>query len=171
VIVAGDPQMIPKLQAEMPKHLEGKVVDVLKLDLKASDQEVFQSTLERMREEDAKTDTEKVDRLFLEFRSRGLACVGPQETLEALANGQVDELLISADLEQSHAEEEPIDAVLAPEVPDATGGTDSDEPRQVLIADLLVTKAKQTDARISFIQDPTLLAEVDGVAAFLRWRV
>jgi len=171
VILAGDPQMIPKLQAEMPKHLQDKIVDVLKLDLKASDQDVFQSTLERMREEDAKTDTEKIARLFREFRSRGLACVGPQETLQALANGQVDELLISADLEQSHAEEEPIDAVLAPEVPDATGGTDSDEPRQVLIADLLVTKAKQTDARISFIQDAAQLAEVDGVAAFLRWRV
>ena len=34
-------------------------------------------------------------------------------------------------------EEEPIEAVLAPEVPDSTGGTESDEPRQVLLADLL----------------------------------
>jgi peptide subunit release factor 1 (eRF1) len=40
----------------------------------------------------------------------------------------------------------------------------------VLIADLLVTKAKQTDATVSFIQDPELLKEVDGVGAFLRWR-
>ena len=123
-----------------------------------------------MREEDAKTDAEKVERLMREYRSRGLAVAGPEATLEALANGQVDELLISTSLEQTHAEEEPIDAILAPEVPDSTGGTESDEPRQVLMADLLVTKAKQTDATVSFIQDSELLKEVDGVGAFLRWR-
>jgi peptide subunit release factor 1 (eRF1) len=170
VILAGDPQMTPVLQEQLPKHLADKVVDVLKLDFKASDQDVFQATLERMREEDAKTDAQKVERLMQQYRARGLAVAGPEDTLEALANGQVDELLISASLEQTHAEEEPIDAILAPEVPDSTGGTESDEPRQVLIADLLVTKAKQTDATVSFIQDPELLKEVDGVGAFLRWR-
>jgi peptide subunit release factor 1 (eRF1) len=170
IVLAGDVQILGVLQAEMPKHLGEKVVDAVKLDLKASDQEVFAATLERMREEDAKTDAEKVDRLFRQYRARALACVGPQETLEALANGQVDELLISAGLEASHGEEEPVDAVLAPEVPDSGGGTESDEPRQVLLADLLVTKAKQTDARVSFIQDPSLLESVDGVGAFLRWR-
>jgi peptide subunit release factor 1 (eRF1) len=170
VILAGDPQMAPVLQQQLPKHLADKVVDVLKLDLKASDHEVFQATLERMREEDAKTDAEKVGRLMREYRARGLAVAGPEDTLEALANGQVDELLISASLELTHGDEEPIEAILAPEVPDSTGGTESDEPRQVLIADLLVTKAKQTDATVSFIQDPELLKEVDGVGAFLRWR-
>ena len=90
--------------------------------------------------------------------------------LEALANGQVDELLISAALERTHGEEQEIDAILAPEVPDSGGGTESDEPRSVLIADLLVTKAKQTDARVTFIEDPELLKDVEGVGAFLRWR-
>ena len=171
VIVAGDPQIVPLLRDEMPKELTDKIVDVMKLDLKASDQDVFQATLERMREEDSKTDAEKVDRLFREYRAGGLAVAGPQDTLEALANGQVDELLISTSLEQSHAEEETVDAILAPEVPDSGGGTESDEPRPVLLADLLVTKAKQTGARMSFIQDAAQLAEVDGVGAFLRWRV
>jgi peptide subunit release factor 1 (eRF1) len=170
IILAGDPQIMPVVQGEMPKHLADKVVDTLKLDLKAADHEVFDATLARMQKEDAKTDVEKVERLMAAYRSRGLACVGPQDTLEALANGQVDELLISTALEQSHPEEEPIEAILAPEVPDSSGDTDSDEPRQVLIADLLVTKAKQTDARVSFIQDAALLAEIDGVGAFLRWR-
>ena len=170
IVLAGDVQILSVLQNEIPKHLAEKIVDSMKLDLKSSDQEVFQATLERMREEDARTDAEKVERLLREYRARGLACVGPQETLEALANGQVDELLISAQMEVTHAEEEPVDAILAPEVPDSGGGTESDEPRCVLMADLLVTKAKQTDARVSFIQDGSLLESVDGVGAFLRWR-
>jgi peptide subunit release factor 1 (eRF1) len=170
VVLAGDVQILSVLQAEIPKHLGEKIVDSMKLDLKSSDQEVFEATLERMREEDAKTDAEKVERLLRQYRARGLACVGSQETLEALANGQVDELLLSVALDRTHAEEEPVEAILAPEIPDAEGGTDSDEPRQVLLADLLVTKAKQTDARVSFIQDAALLESVDGVGAFLRWR-
>lgn len=171
IVLAGDPSIVPLLVQELPKHLESKLVDVLKLDLKSSDAAVFEATLERMREEDAKTDVEKVERLLREFRARGLACIGSQDTLEALANGQVDELLISVALEQTHGEEEPVDALIAPEIPDSTGGTDSEEPRQALLADLLVTKARQTDARVSFIQDAALLDNADGVGAFLRWRV
>jgi peptide subunit release factor 1 (eRF1) len=170
IILAGDPQITPLLEEEMPKHLSSKLVDVMKIDLKASDQEILSTTLERMREEDAKTDAEKVERLLREYRGRGLAIIGPEAVLEALANGQVDELLISASLERTHGEEEQIDAILAPEVPDSTGSTETDEPRSVLMADLLVTKARQTDARVSFIEDPELLKEVDGVGAFLRWR-
>ena len=103
IILAGDVTILTALQAEMPKHLAAKVVDTVKLDLKASDQEVFEATLERMREEDAKSDSDKAARLMREYRSRGLACVGPEETLEALANGQADEVLISVALEQEHS--------------------------------------------------------------------
>lgn len=170
ILLAGDPQMTPLLEEQMPKHLKSKLVDVMKIDLKASDQEIFTATLERMREEDTKTDAEKVERLLREYRGRGLAIIGQEAVLEALANGQVDELLISAALERTHGEEQEINAILAPEVPDSSGGTESDEPRSVLIADLLVTKAKQTDARVTFIEDPELLKDVEGVGAFLRWR-
>ena len=55
-----------------------------------------------MQEQEAKTAGEKVDRLMHQYRARGLAVVGLQETLEALANGQVEELLISGALDESH---------------------------------------------------------------------
>lgn len=170
IVLAGDVQIVGVLQAELPKHLADKVVDALKLDLKSSDKDVFEATLERMREEDAKTDADKVERLMQQYRARGLACAGPQQTLEALANGQVDELLISAGLDSQQPEEVPVDAILAPEIPDSEGGTESEEPRCVLLADLLVTKARQTDARVTFIEDASLLERVEGVGAFLRWR-
>jgi hypothetical protein len=53
--------------------------------------------------------------------------------------------------EKSHPGEEEIEAILAPEIPDAEGGTENDEPRQASLPDLLVTKAKQTGAAITFI--------------------
>jgi peptide subunit release factor 1 (eRF1) len=170
IVIAGDPVIVPVFQQELPKDLADRIVDTIKLDIRASDQEVFQATLEKIREADSKTDAEKVQRLFEQYRGRGLAVAGPEAVLEALTNGQVDELLISASLEAARPAQEPVDAVVAPEIPDSSGGTGSDEPREASLPDLLVTKARQTSAQVSFIQDPALLERVEGVGAFLRWR-
>lgn len=170
IILAGDPVAIPILREALPKHLADKVVDTIRLDVKAPEKEIFEATLKRLREEDAKTEYEKVERLFGAYREGGLAAVGREETLQALANGQVDELLISAAMEQEHPAEETVDAIIAPEIPDAAGSTETDEPRSVLLPDLLVTKAKQTGARVTFVENAVLLAGIEGVGAFLRWR-
>jgi peptide subunit release factor 1 (eRF1) len=142
----------------------------VKLDAKAPEQEILTATLDKMREQSSKTDAEQVDRLLQEYRAHGLAIVGPHETLGALANGQVDELLISASLDEARPEREQVDAILAPEIPDSAGSTDTDEPREASLPDLLITKAKLTDAKISFIEDAVLLQPVGGAGAFLRWR-
>ena len=142
----------------------------MKLDLHASEQDVLTATLAKLQEMEARTASEKVDRLMQQYRARGLAVVGLQETLEALANGQVEELLVSGALEESHPVPEEVPAILAPDIPDAEGGTASEEPRQASLPDLLVTKAKQTGASVTFIEDAALLESVGGVAAFLRWR-
>jgi peptide subunit release factor 1 (eRF1) len=94
-----------------------------------------------------------------QYRAHGLAVIGPQETLETLANGQVDELLISGPLEEAVAE-----------IPDSEGETGSEEPRQVSLSDQLMTKARHTGATVTFIEDAQLLESVGGVGAFLRWR-
>jgi peptide subunit release factor 1 (eRF1) len=56
------------------------------------------------------------------------------------------------------------------EIPESEGGAKSEEPRQASLPDLLVTKAKQTGASATFIEDAALLESIRGVAAFLRWR-
>ena len=77
---------------------------------------------------------ERVDLLLQAYRARGLARVGPEATLEALTNGQVDELLLSKLIERTNEEPVMIDAIIAPEIPDAAGGTDSDQPRGSFLA-------------------------------------
>src|SRR3712207_2751189 len=96
IILAGDEVIIPLLKAEFPKAVEEKVVDVLSLDINAPEHEILEASLETMREHDAQTDAEKVQRLFDEYRAGGLAVVGSQDTLEALSMGQVEELIITA---------------------------------------------------------------------------
>jgi peptide subunit release factor 1 (eRF1) len=90
--------------------------------------------------------------------------------MRALANGQVDELLITAQMEQQHPAPESVSAELTPELADLeTPGPE--DTKQVLLADELVTRARQTGAHVTFIEDPALLADVEGIAATLRFKL
>jgi peptide subunit release factor 1 (eRF1) len=169
IILAGDPVVIPLLQEQLPQEMVS-MVEVMKLDIHASEQDVLAATLQKLQEQEARTAAEKVDGLMQQYRARGLAVAGPQETLEALANGQVEELLISGALEKNYPQPEEVQDVLAPAIPDLEGGTKSEESGQPSLPDLLVTKAKQTGATVTFIEDAALLESIGGVAAFLRWR-
>ena len=169
IILAGDSVVIPLLQEQLHQEMNS-TVEVMKLDIHASEQDVLGATLARLQEQEATTAAEKVDRVMQQYRARGLAVAGIEETLEALDNGQVEELLITGALEESHLQVEEARALLAPEIPDAEGATKNEEPRQVSLPDQLVTKAKQTGATVTFIEDAALLESTGGVAAFLRWR-
>jgi peptide subunit release factor 1 (eRF1) len=178
IILAGDEQIVPLLRAEFSKAVEEKIVDVLSLAIDAPEHEILNESMESMREFDAQTDVEKVERLLDEYRAGGLAVVGSQDTLEALAMGQVEELLITA--RQQHVEGEAEDvAILSdtleevpePVVAGSDGAVAGIEADSVVVSDDLVTRAQQTSARITFVEDPSLLAEVGGVGAILRYRL
>jgi peptide subunit release factor 1 (eRF1) len=134
-----------------------------------------------MRDHDARTDKDVVDAAVGAYRAGGLGVVGPDATLLALTNGQVDELLISASLAnldslpRTRAAEMAManDSALAePAVePSAAGEPAAADMGVVRLADELVRKAQQTSARIQFIEDPSLLEAFGGVAATLRYRI
>ncbi len=178
VIISGDEQIVPILREQLPKALEEKIIDVTKFDINAPEHEIFEATTEMLREHDAENDVEKVQQLFDQYRSGGLGIVGARETLEALTMGQVDELLLSASMRDIQAKEKDInelelEVVITddPVVAGSDAGADQLETSSVVMADELVTKAQQTSARVTFIEDPALLAEVGGVGAILRYRI
>jgi peptide subunit release factor 1 (eRF1) len=169
IILAGDSVVIPLLEEQLPRDLVS-MVQVIKLDIHASEQDVLTATLAKLQGQEARTGAEKVERLMQQYRGRGLAVAGPQETLEALAKGQVEELLISGGLENSPPQREEVQAIVAPEIPDSEGRTKSTDPWHSSVPDLLVAKAKQTGATVTFIEDGALLESIGGVGGFLRWR-
>jgi peptide chain release factor subunit 1 len=176
VILAGDEVIIPALRQQLPKALAEKVIDVLSLDIRAPEKEVFEASLEAMRDFDAQSDAEKVERLVNEYRSGGLGVVGATDTLEALAMHQVDELLISASMREVKGEREDVEVLSEAEVTEPVVAASDPpvagiEPDSVIVAGDLVTRAQQTSARVTFIEDPALLAEFGGVGAILRYRI
>jgi peptide subunit release factor 1 (eRF1) len=177
ILTAGDEVILPLLRAEMPKHLAEKVVDHLTLDAKAPLNEVLAATVEAMSRLNERTDREKVDAAVGGYRSGNLGVVGPEGTLEALIKGQVDELLLSANVGalrnvSARAAAMASDStLLEPAVEPAAGGEAAEaDPQLVRLADELVTRAKQTSAKVTFIEDAALLRPHGGVAGLLRFR-
>ena len=138
-------------------------------------EQLIGSSLDALRRARTEGEREKVDAAVGGFRSGGLGVIGPEDTLEALVKGQVDELLISSQLRSlqpvgAHAASTAADslgAVLPEPVlePIAAGEPAEADAEMVRLADELVTRATQTSAKITFIEHADLLADYGGVAA------
>ena len=181
ILLAGDETIIPLLREQMPKHLAELVADQVRIDKDASLADVMQTTLEAMKSVREQTERDKVDAAVGAYRAGGLGVVGPEDTLDALIKGQVEELLVTASLRQLHGlsggstagDALANDAVAAePLVESAAAGEAAQaDPDAVRLADELIGRAAQTSARITFVEDPDLLAEYGGAAALLRFRI
>jgi peptide chain release factor subunit 1 len=160
ILISGDEAIVPLLKEELPKDVADCVIDTMRLDMHAPQADVLDASLAIMREQHAASDRERVDALFDNYRGGGLACVGVEDTLKAFELGQVDELLITG----------MPDALDAGASADATRAP-ADRTPEERAADALIAQARQTSARIRFVQDPALLAAVGGAAAFLRFKL
>jgi peptide chain release factor subunit 1 len=180
IVIAGDEVIVPLLRDQMPKQLAERIVDHIRVDKDGSLDDVVKTSLEAMQRVREQTERDKVEAAVGGYRAGGLGVVGPEETLDALIKGQVDELLVTVDLNELQAlsvgnseaavandttlEEPMVEPLAAGEAAEASSET-------VRLADELVAKATQTSARITFVQDPDLLAAYGGVAALLRFRI
>jgi peptide subunit release factor 1 (eRF1) len=142
IVIACDDVARPFLMEQLPKHLTEKVIDMMNVDVKSRpEHEFLAATMAALRQADAKTDEEQVQRMLGAWRAGGLGAAGIEATMRALEMRQVEELLIAAK-------------------PDRVAGP----------VDELVAKAQQNSARIRFIEDDDLLADVGGVGALLRFK-
>jgi peptide chain release factor subunit 1 len=170
VILAGDESVvIPLLREQLPKTLEEKVIDAMSLGIDTPEHELLEESLNVFQRHDSLTDMEKVERLMNEYRGDNLGVAGVPETLAALSNGQVEELLIVSSAANLHFDEEEVRKVL--ELYD-TDGQLPPELDSRTVADELVRRANLlSSAQVTFIEDDTRLQQVGGVGALLRYRI
>jgi peptide subunit release factor 1 (eRF1) len=89
--------------------------------------------------------------------------------LAALSNGQVEELFISGTVNNLSFEEAEVEKVMSAYAT-SEGKQVTLEPRTV--ADELVMRAQHhSSAKVTFIEDASLLESVGGVGALLRYRI
>jgi len=181
IVVAGDEVVLPLLREQMPKHLQEKVVDHVRMNINSPLEQLIDSSLDALKRAHTEGEHEKVEAAIGGYRSGGLGVVGPEDTLEALIKGQVDELLISSSVRSlqpvgalsASTAADSLEAVLPePAVQSVAAGEAAEADTQMVrLADELVTKATQTSAKITFIETPELLADYGGVAAILRFKI
>jgi peptide chain release factor subunit 1 len=157
VIIAGEQTIVALLREQLPKDVTGRIVDVLRLNVHASERTIVETTLAALREQDAQTDRERVDELIGAYRANGLACIGIEQTRAALEQGQVDELVIAASPEA---------------IAKVKGRNDEgqDLTPEEQAADDVIARARNTSASIRFIEDASIAAAIGGVGAFLRFK-
>ena len=141
VLVSGNDVILPLLAEQLPKDVGDRIVDMRKLDVRVPEHEVLAATIATLRERDAAGDRERVDQLIGAYRANGLATVGDANVRRALELGQVDELVITAPPEEHSGEND------------------------------LIIRARNTSARVRFIEDASLLASAGSVGAFLRFKI
>jgi peptide subunit release factor 1 (eRF1) len=170
VMLAGDEEtIIPLLREQMPKELEEKVIDVLSLGIDTPEHELIEETLKAYRRHNSLSDMEKVEHLIGEYQRDGLAVAGVPQTLAALSNGQVEELLIASAADALKFDKEEVEKVLSLY---SSSGEASAMLDQRTVADELIRRATQlSSARITFIEDDSTLKNVGGVGALLRYRI
>lgn len=170
VILAGDHEtIIPLLREQMTKEVADRVIDEMTLPVDTPEKRILEESLNIIRRHDSLHDMEKVQRLMNEYRADDLAVVGVPQTIAALSNGQVEEMLISTnprDLAFDTAEVKHVFRLYRPEDPNLP----SLDHRSV--GDELVRLARQISAaHVTFIEDANQLKDVGGVGALLRYRV
>lgn len=168
VILAGDEEtVIPLLRDEMPKAVEEKIIDALSLGINTPEHELIEESLSAFRRHDSLSDMQKVERLLNEYRADDLGVAGVAETLAALSNGQVEEMLIAARPDGIQYDREEVSKVLR-----LYGGEESPELDQRAVADELVRRANtMSAAKVTFIEDSSRLEQMGGVGGFLRYRI
>jgi peptide chain release factor subunit 1 len=147
IFLAGDEVIIPLLRSELTKELEQKVVGVLRLDIRTPEDDVKAAAAAALAVLEGEAEVERVERIAGEWRAGRLAVAGKRDVLKALESGQVEELVMSSSFAESGGN--------GHEIPDA---------------DDLAGRAIATSARIRFVENPDLLAELGGVAATLRYK-
>lgn len=170
IILAGDETVvIPLIREQLTPALSDKVIDALSFGIDTPEHELFDETLKAFHRYDSLSDMEKLERLLNEFRADDLGVAGVADTLAALSNGQVEEMLIVSTPDKLAYDEEEVKKVLELYEPDGEPLAAFDKQS---IADELVRRANLLSAaRVTFIEDDTRLQQIGGVGALLRYRI
>jgi peptide chain release factor subunit 1 len=170
IILAGDETgIIPTLREQLPKELEEKVIDVLRLNVNTPEHELMEAAEQAIRQNDTLVDKEKIDYLKEQNYDNGLGVAGAEKTLAALSSGQVLELYVSADFNNIEYDPKKVYKVLNAYAP----GEDGEIPdirKTGTITEEILRRGFATADNVRFIEDGNLLEEFGGVGAILRYK-
>ena len=139
------------------------------MNVNTPEHELLEAADQAVRDHDAVADEERIKYLFEHNYDDGIGVVGVDKTLAALLNGQVQELYMTASLDDITYDRDSVRNVLTDYAP-GTDGEVADATERSMLIDELIKQAARSADKIRFIEDPHLLKTVGGVGAILRYQ-
>lgn len=170
VLVGDEAVIIPILRAELTQELNEKVVGVLAMNIDTPEHELLEASEKLIQEFDADEDKERIDQLIEQNYDGGIGVAGVEQTIAALLNGQVQELYLTANINEINYSKSQVEGVVSSYEPIVEGELPDLSDREALLDQLIKLAADSAD-NIRFIEDPHLLKSLGGVGALLRYQV
>ena len=171
LIIAGNRQMVSRVRKVLPNHLSEKLIETLVASENHKISDVVAATLDSFIQKEEKESQAMVDHLLREINTNGLAVVGMTKTLNALARGQVDVLLLTSGYVPDPGwlcttcgamEVNPVR-------PDACAYCEGKEIREANIKEEMVRMAERSGCRIEIVNQSEVLTRFGGVGCLLRY--
>ncbi len=170
ILLCGDEAVvIPLLRQELTKELKDKVIGSIRKNVHTPEHEILEAAEHEMRIYDTLEDKSKVDNLIEQNYDGGIGVAGVNETLKALLNGQVQELYISSDFGNIDYNVGAVSKLLKDYAPGEDGELPNAKDHGMIVDELLRRGSESAD-NIRFIEDASLLQDLGGVGALLRYQ-
>jgi peptide subunit release factor 1 (eRF1) len=167
-VISGTEANLAAFKTLMPRALADKVVGTVNLDVNASPAEAWERAFEVAQASQKQAEAELLEQVITLARKGGAGALGLADTLAALQQGRVHQLLIDSGLRKAGAQCANCRAVVV-EVAEACpycGGNllPSDD-----VVNLAVHAAMDAGVKVSALEPSSRFAEVGQIAAVLRY--
>lgn len=172
LLLAGNPRMIARVRNNLPKRLAAMVIDLVPLSGAAPTSDAVLATLANFAEHEQGESLETAGLLLDELRRGALAVAGTDPTLDALARGQVDVLVLASAYTSPAAWAcQGCGALESGEKPTACPRCGERAVREADLKEEIVRLAERSGTTIEIVRDSDVLFDIGGVGCLLRYRM
>jgi peptide subunit release factor 1 (eRF1) len=168
VVLAGAHENIAQFRALLPRPLQEKVVAQTSLDMNATPSEAWERAFEVAQTAQRAAEEDQLAQVITVARKGGAACLGLADTVAALGQGRVHQLLVSPDL---HAPGQQCAGCGAVVLEDMKTCPYCNRELVALpdVINLAIHAAIDAGLKVSVLDASARLTEVGGIAAVLRY--
>lgn len=168
VVLSGTDDNVAEFKTLMPRSLADKVVGQLNLDVNASPAETWEHAYRVAQHAQKQQEADLLEQVITLARKGGAGALGLPDTLSALQQGRVHQLLVDPTLRQAGGQCGQCAAVVTETVAECPYCGGKLIPSQDVV-NLAIHRAMDTGIKVSALESSPRLAEVGQIAAVLRY--
>lgn len=168
LVLAGTPENLAEFRSQLPRSLQDKIVGQTSLDMNASPAEVWERAFEVAQTAQRQAEESQLDQVITAAHKGGPGALGLADTLAALQQGRLYQLLVTPDL---HAPGQQCMHCLAVvlDAPAACPYCGGKLAASADVVNLAVHTTIDAGLKVFVLDRSPRLAEVGGIAAVLRY--